>query len=147
MKRGYAGVGLYMPKTTANIGSALRGCAVYSAAMLAVQGRRYKKSPTDTMAAYRHMPFLQVESLRSVIPYSCTPVAVDLIPGAISLPEYKHPENAFYIFGPEDGTLGKDVTSWCKDVVYVPTTHCMNLACCVNVVLYDRMCKQEINAL
>jgi tRNA(Leu) C34 or U34 (ribose-2'-O)-methylase TrmL len=70
------------------------------------------------------------------------PVAVDLIEGATSLVEFKHPERAFYIFGAEDQTLGRRVLDWCKNVVYVPTDRCMNLAATVNVVLYDRLAKQ-----
>ena len=45
-------------------------------------------------------------------------------------------------FGPEDGTLGPEILAWCRDVVYVPTRYCMNLAATVNVVLYDRAAKQ-----
>lgn len=67
---------------------------------------------------------------------------IDLLPGAISLVDYVHPERAFYIFGQEDGTLGERIVKRCRDVVYVPTNRCMNLAACVNVVLYDRMAKE-----
>lgn len=91
------------------------------------------------MAQYRHMPFFRVEDLKNVIPYDCIPVAVDLLDGATPLQEYKHPERAFYIFGPEDGTLGDSVLSWCRDVIYIPTYGCMNLAATVNVVLYSRL--------
>lgn len=52
-----------------------------------------------------------------------------------------HPDRALYIFGPEDGSLDKEIRDWCEDVVYIPTTGCMNLAATVNVVLYDRMAK------
>ena len=58
------------------------------------------------------------------------------------LPEYQHPERAFYIFGAEDATLGARVLDRCRDRVFVPTVRCMNLAATVNVVLYDRMAKQ-----
>jgi tRNA(Leu) C34 or U34 (ribose-2'-O)-methylase TrmL len=61
--------------------------------------------------------------------------------GRQTLTEYQHPERAFYIFGPEDGSLKKNVTAWCKDIIYIPTHGCMNLAATVNVVLYDRMLK------
>jgi hypothetical protein len=73
------------------------------------------------------------------------PVAIELIEGAIALPEYRHPRRAFYIFGSEDGSLKKTqaIRSWCKDIVYIPTTGCMNLAATVNVVLYDRLCKSK----
>lgn len=142
MSRGYACIGLDNPKTPMNVGSVLRAAGVYEAAMVAIAGKRYKKSGTDTMKHYRHLPLLQVDELKSAIPYDCVPVAVDLIEGAIPLYEYKHPERAFYIFGAEDATLGERVLSYCRDVVYVPTNGCMNLAASVNVILYDRLAKQ-----
>lgn len=139
--RGYAGVGLFNPKHPTNVGSALRACSVYNAAFMITTGSRYKRACTDTLKAYRHLPFFQVNDLHDAIPFDCIPIAVDLIEGATSLVDYKHPERAFYIFGPEDGTLGKKVTDWCRDKIYVPTTHCMNLAATINVVLYDRLVK------
>lgn len=140
--RGYAAIGLYMPKTPANVGSVLRAAHCYDAAMIAKTGQRYKHAPTDPAKAYRHIPLIQCDDLRDVIPYDCVPVAVDLISTARPMNDYVHPERAFYIFGPEDGTLGKNVTDWCRDVIYIPTMHCMNLAATVNVVLYDRMVKR-----
>jgi tRNA(Leu) C34 or U34 (ribose-2'-O)-methylase TrmL len=83
-----------------------------------------------------------VADLFDAIPHDCVPVAVDLIEGARDLTHYTHPERAFYIFGPEDGTLGKAITDRCHDKVFVPTAFCMNLAAAVNVVLYDRAAKQ-----
>jgi len=139
--RGFAAIGLHTPKDHHNIGSVLRAAGCYGAAMVAATGRRYQRARTDTQAAYRHMPLLQVDDLFSVIPHDCVPVAVDLVPGAVALPEYQHPPRAFYIFGPEDGTLGRAVVDRCRDTVMVPTAFCMNLAACVNVVLYDRMAK------
>jgi tRNA(Leu) C34 or U34 (ribose-2'-O)-methylase TrmL len=141
MSRGYACIGLNHPKHNSNIGNTLRAVGVYKAAMLAISGKRYKKVSTDTMKQYRHCPLLQVDDLRSVIPYDCVPVAVDIIEGAIPLYNYTHPERAFYIFGPEDSTLGEKTLSFCRDVIYIPTERCMNLAATVNVVLYDRASK------
>ena len=95
------------------------------------------------MAAYRHLPFIgSVANLFDHIPYDCVPVAVDILDGARPLHSYTYPERAFYIFGPEDGTLGRAITDRCRDIVYVPTEGCMNLAAAVNVVLYDRAAKQ-----
>jgi tRNA(Leu) C34 or U34 (ribose-2'-O)-methylase TrmL len=141
--RGFAAIGLHKPKDPLNVGEALRAAGCYGAAMLVASGTRYKKARTDTQAAHRHLPLLECADLRMMLPFDCVPVAVDLIEEATSLHDYKHPERAFYIFGPEDGTLGEDVLSWCKDVIYVPTRHCMNLAATVNVVLYDRSCKEK----
>lgn len=140
-RRGYAAVGLHLPKNAANVGSVLRAATCYGAALVAVSGRRFSQASTDTPKSHRHLPLLTVDDLRSVIPYDCVPVAVDVIDGARPLPGYVHPERAFYVFGPEDGTLGPSVLSWCRDVVYVPTGVCMNLAATANVVLYDRMAK------
>lgn len=145
MKRGFCQIGLVNPKTPANVGSAMRACGVYGAVGLFYTGRRYKKAKeliTDTQKFHRHIPLTRVESLADIIPYGCIPVAVDIIEGAEPLPDYKHPKNAIYIFGPEDGTLGKSITSFCKDIIYIPTNGCMNLGATVNVVLYDRMTKQ-----
>ena len=145
--RGYAAIGLFQPKNSLNVGSVMRAAGCYGVAMVAVSGERPKKFlkrvQTDTQKAYRHLPLIGCEDLHGIIPFDCVPVAVDLIDGAKSLVDYRHPERAFYIFGPEDGTLGKAVTVWCRDTIYVPTRYCMNLAASVNVVLYDRMAKQE----
>jgi tRNA(Leu) C34 or U34 (ribose-2'-O)-methylase TrmL len=142
LSRGYAAIGLFMPKTPANVGSVLRAAHCYGAAMVAKTGQRYHGAPTDPQKGYRHIPLVQCDDLQPIVPYDCVPVAVDLIDGARPLHSYSHPERAFYIFGPEDGTLGKCVTDWCRDIVYIPTRHCMNLAATVNVVLYDRMVKR-----
>ena len=146
--RGYAAIGLDNPKTPANMGSVLRAAGCYDAAMVAFAGPRparlrMNKAVTDTHKIYRRIPTLWPGDLKDVVPHDCVPVAIDLIDGAQSLVDYKHPERAFYIFGAEDATLGDRITSWCRDTVYVPTNLCMNLAACVNVVLYDRMAKQE----
>lgn len=146
INRGYAAVGLHMPKTPENVGSALRAAGCYGAAMLATTGKRFPAGCTDTNKAWRHLPYLRLadaDALCKVVPYGAVPVAVDLLDTATSLVRYQHPQRAFYIFGPEDGTLGESILSWCRDYVYVPTTHCMNLAATVNVVLYDRMAKQQ----
>ena len=139
--RGYSAIGLSNPKTPANVGSVLRAAACYDASFVAFTGQRYRKAATDTTKAWRHIPLIRAESLKDVIPYGVIPVAVDLVDDAIPLPEYRHPQQAFYIFGPEDGTLGEPVLSWCPHRVMVPTRHCMNLAATVNVILYDRLAK------
>lgn len=144
--RGYCAVGLYNPKTPTNVGAALRAVQCYGAAFLATQGARYERSCTDTMAAYRHLPLIQTEDLHGIVPFDCVPVAVELVDDAQPLFNYKHPERAFYIFGPEDGTLGKNVLGFCRDKVYIPMSSatCGNLASVVSTVLYDRAMKHEM---
>lgn len=142
MSRGFASIGLVRPKTPENVGSVLRAAHCYGAAMVAIQGDRTPvRSHLDTPKAWRHMPVLRGEDLRAFIPFDAVPVAIDLVDGAVELPSFVHPLRAFYVFGPEDGTLGKATTDWCKHKVMIPTRDCMNLAATVNVVLYDRLAK------
>lgn len=77
----------------------------------------------------------------AVLPQGAVPVVVELVEGATPLMHYNHPENAFYVFGPEDGSTSRELVQWCRDVIYIPTTGCLNLAATVNIVLYDRMAK------
>ena len=142
MKRGYSCIGLDNPKDVHNMGAVLRAARCFGCGLVATTGQRYRRACTDTMAAYRHLPLLQVDDLHTLIPFDCVPVAVEIVEGARPLTGYTHPERAFYVFGAEDATLGQRVLSWCRDVVYIPTNGCLNLAACVNVVLYDRFCKR-----
>lgn len=142
--RGFSAVGLHRPKDIANIGGVMRAAQAYGSAMVAISGDRIHgdaiRHATNTGQAHRHMPVLRGE-LRDLIPFGAVPVAVDLVDGATPLPHFQHPKQAFYIFGPEDGTLGSLILDWCPYKVMVPTAICMNLAAAVNVVLYDRMAK------
>jgi tRNA(Leu) C34 or U34 (ribose-2'-O)-methylase TrmL len=137
--RGYSAVGLYEPKSHQNVGSVLRAAQCFGTAMVATSGKRYQRSATDTMAAYRHLPLLNVDDVMSVIPYDCVPVAIE-VTGKRILTEYTHPERAFYIFGPEDGSLPPSITAKCRDVVRIESG-CLNLAMAVACVLYDRSVK------
>jgi tRNA(Leu) C34 or U34 (ribose-2'-O)-methylase TrmL len=144
--RGYAAIGLVNPKSRENVGSALRAAGCYDASLLVIGGSRpdyyMGRIATDTQKAYRNIPTLRVKDVFDALPYDCVPIAVDLLPDARNLIDFTHPERAFYIFGPEDGTLGKSITDRCKFSVQIPTAYCMNLAATVNVVLYDRLAKQ-----
>jgi tRNA(Leu) C34 or U34 (ribose-2'-O)-methylase TrmL len=150
--RGYAAVGLVQPKTPANVGSVLRAAGCYGVDLVAVEGERGRNSlvtsnSTDTMEAWRHIPTQLTDDLFKAVPIGCVPVAVDLMPGAASLVDFVHPQSAFYIFGPEDGTLGERHARFGMARVFVPTRYCMNLAATVNVVLYDRLAKATRAAL
>ncbi len=144
--RGYAAIALINPKTSANVGSVLRAAGCYGVDLVAVEGERGKNSLitsncTDTMKAWRHIPTLLTDNIFSALPVGCVPVIIELIEGATSLVDFVHPEAAFYIFGPEDGTLGTKHAKLGVARVFVPTLQCMNLAATVNVVLYDRLAK------
>lgn len=139
---GFAVVALHQPKIEVNVGHVMRGAHCFGAAMVVISGGRYKQQLTDTTKAFRSIPVVHTENLRESVPFDCVPVAVELLDDAESLVTFTHPARAFYIFGAEDRTLGKDVTSWCKHKVVIPTAYCLNLGMAVNVVLYDRVAKE-----
>lgn len=140
----FASIGLVNPKSPENVGSVLRAAGCYGASSIFYTGNRYWRASryiTDTKKVHQRIPALGVDDLRAAMPKDAVPVAIELVPGAQPLPEYQHPKKAFYIFGPEDGSVDKSLVNWCQDVVYIPTWGCMNLAATVNVVLYDRLVK------
>jgi tRNA(Leu) C34 or U34 (ribose-2'-O)-methylase TrmL len=143
--RGFAAIGLHNPKSKVNVGSVLRAAMCFRAASVALSGERidgsWIRSATNTIQGHRHIPVMRGD-LRGLIPFGAVPVAVELVDDAESLVGFTHPHSAFYVFGPEDGTLGKAVLDWCPRRVMIPTRLCMNLAATVNVVLYDRLAKQ-----
>lgn len=144
-RRGFAAIGLHLPKGKENVGATVRAALCYDVASVAISGERVNgrwiDHATNTTRGHRHLPVLRGD-LRGLIPYGAVPVAVDLVDGAESLVDFVHPQSAFYVFGPEDGTLGEAVLSWCPKRIMVPTRLCMNLAATVNVVLYDRLAKR-----
>lgn len=141
--RGYAAIALVNPKTSANVGSALRAAYCFNAAFVAYSGHRYRPAATDTPKTHLHKPLFHAEDVLSLCPYDCEPVAVDLVPDAVPLDEFRHLARAFYIFGPEDGTLGRSITDRCARKIIIPGRMCINLAAAVNVVLYDRAAKMR----
>jgi tRNA(Leu) C34 or U34 (ribose-2'-O)-methylase TrmL len=141
MSRGFAAIGLDRAKDPANLGGVLRAAGCYDASLVVLGGGRMGKYATDTMRAYKHIPCIETANVLEAIPFGATPVVVELCPRARPLQRFTHPESAFYIFGPEDGSVARQIIERAACVVYVPTTRCMNLAATVNVVLYDRMVK------
>lgn len=144
MKRGFAGVALVGTKTPSNVGGAMRACGCYAADFMVLAGVRVRSLSSissDTQKAWRHIPLIQVVDPFDALPYGAQAVAIEIVPGARSLPEFQHPERAMYIFGPEDGSIPPEILKKCSHVVSVPTRYCMNLAATVNVVLYDREAK------
>jgi tRNA(Leu) C34 or U34 (ribose-2'-O)-methylase TrmL len=139
--RGFAAIGLDRCKDPANVGGVLRAAHCYGAVSVAISGGRFGKYATDTMKAYRHIPCVEVDDIFKAIPFGATPVVVELCDRAKPLPNFTHPESAYYIFGPEDGSVRREIIERVPLVVQVPTRYCMNLAATVNVLLYDRMLK------
>lgn len=137
---------LINPKSPANVGSVLRAAGCFQADAVFYTGQRYARAAkfnTDTKNINQHISLTAIDHVLAAKTAKMKVVCIDLVEGAIPLPNYQHPENALYIFGPEDGSISQEIINKADDVVYIPTLGCMNLAATTNVVLYDRLCKQE----
>ncbi|GAC20434.1 23S rRNA methyltransferase [Paraglaciecola arctica BSs20135] len=144
-------IAIINPKSPQNMGSILRAAGCYQAQSIRYTGERYARAKafsTDTKNAYLKISVTHVDTVIDPIKDKhLTKVAVELVEGATPLPLFEHPEQALYIFGPEDGSIEQDVVDQCDHVVYIPTVGCMNLAATVNVLLYDRMAKTAVMPL
>ncbi|MCL1143584.1 RNA methyltransferase [Shewanella gaetbuli] len=148
----FVSLGLVNPKTPVNVAGIMRACGCYGVNQVFYTGNRYDfavKAETqyevDKKQAAKTIPLKGVESLLEQVPEGSKIICVDLVVGATPLPEFTHPEQGFYIFGPEDGSIPQQLIDAADDVVYVPTKGCMNLAASVNVLLYDRLAKSTVH--
>ena len=143
-------IGLSNPKSPENVNSVKRAAGNFRVGSIYYTGKRYpralKLNPATTNMSRDvslNIPVTEVASLIDETPENMQIVCVEFAEDAIPLPGYQHPDNALYIFGPEDGTLNQEIIDRADAVVYVPTKGCMNLAATVNVVLYDRLTKSS----
>ena len=148
MKQSKVSIGLINPKSPDNVHSVMRASGNYGVDGVFYTGRRYSSAlernpnaPNISRKVSKNIPLSEVTCLLDEVSEDTKIVCVELAENAIALPEYEHPDNAFYIFGPEDSTIAQDVIDRADAVVYVPTIGCMNLSATVNVLLYDRLMK------
>ena len=152
MKESKVSIGLINPKSPDNVSSVMRAAGNFGVDSVFYTGKRYPRAlmrnpdiPDMSRKVGQNIPLSEVTCLIDAAPVNMKLVCVEFAENAIPLPEYQHPQNAFYIFGPEDGSISQDVIDRADAVVYVPTSGCMNLAATVTVVLYDRLAKSSLN--
>ncbi|MCW8956600.1 MAG: RNA methyltransferase [Gammaproteobacteria bacterium] len=141
-------IGLINPKSPENVSSVMRAAGNFGVDSVFYTGQRYPRAlrlnpdtPNMSRKVSQSIPITEVACLIDNAAENMKIVCVEFAVNAMPLPEYQHPDNAFYIFGPEDGTINQQIIDRADAVVYVPTIGCMNLAATVNVVLYDRLTK------
>ncbi len=134
------------PKFAANVGAIQRAASCFSVRQLWFTGNRIQLEDgvrlprEERMKGYKDVQLIQYD-----YPFDhfkgCTPVAIELLPNSECLFDFEHPENALYVFGPEDGSIDQVSRRHCHRFVSIPTLHCTNLAAAVYIVLYDRALK------
>ena len=141
-----AGIILINPKFLHNIAGAIRSCSCFGVTQLYWTGSRVDPSKFDRLPREERMKGYAAVSWRNEQrPFDligdATPVCIEIHSGAISVAHFNHPENCFYVFGPEDGGVPQVIRKLCHLFVYIPSRHCLNLAAATNVILYDRSIK------
>lgn len=140
-KRGYWGIAFFEPKTVENIGTAIRSAHCFGSDFLAVIGKRYKRTPADTMASERHIPiyeYTDLDDFKAHIPLGCDVFVVEM--GGIDVRGVVHPERCIYLLGGEDRTV-PEVKGWPR--ITFPTSHCINMAMAATLISYDRIAKSN----
>lgn len=138
---------LINPKSVRNLATAVRAAACFGVEEIVFTGERIFRDAADhtrlprelRMKAYEEVHWLWDD--KPLLALEGTPVAVEFDNGYVPLPSFEHPENAIYVFGPEDGSLSRGILKCCHQFVMIPSRHCLNLAMAVNIVLYDREVK------
>lgn len=167
MKRyGTPAVVLCNPKYIHNVGGIIRACSCFGIETLLWTGdrcvvdtdRRQRIPREERMKGYKDVewqgnvekPFdhLLMMPMRKFVPPTgapgtVVPIAIELHPTSEPLTYFEHPENAVYVFGPEDGSIPQVMRRFCHRFVNIPAYHCLNLSAAVNVVLADRLMKRQ----
>jgi len=145
MKRGYFGIGIYHPKTEANIGTLWRSAHNFGADFIFTIGKRYKKQASDTTKAERHVPlyeYTSFEDFKEHLPKGCGIVFVEQTEGARNIKDIEHPETACYILGAEDQGVPEELMVGHRKV-FIDTPLCLNVSVAGSIVLYDRQIKTK----
>jgi tRNA(Leu) C34 or U34 (ribose-2'-O)-methylase TrmL len=142
------------PKYSHNVGAAVRAASCFGAKAVVFTGDRIIVDPSVNKGKYR-LPreermkgYYDVKIMKDDYPFNrftnVTPVAVEVRENSEPLPVFEHPQNAVYVFGPEDGSIPQIYLKHCYRFIVIPSKHCLNLAAAVYLVLYDRLVKQGV---
>ena len=147
------------PKYPHNVGGAYRAAACFDADEVWVDGERVPLEPSEgyrlpreeRLRVYRNevklrkidKGYFRFGAERNKF----TPVVVEVSETAEQLHHFIHPEDAVYIFGPEDGSVSRYYREAGHRFVVIPSYHCLNLAGAVYTVLYDRIAKRRREGL
>jgi tRNA(Leu) C34 or U34 (ribose-2'-O)-methylase TrmL len=150
---GYFGAALVDCKNGFNLGGVIRAVGAFNGRLVVASGERWKAKGDwrnmDGEGAHLRFPcYLGVKDVFDYLPkmdvgYGAEAVAIEIAQGSESLVDFIHPKVAMYVFGPEDGSLPKEVLDKCSKKVYIPAAYSLNLYSAATAVFYDRMSKRQ----
>lgn len=140
---GFCGVGIERSKTPVNVGTLWRSAAILGADFIFTVGKRYPRQASDTIKAWRHIPFWEFEDLDDLrTPYDAPLVGVEMDDRARMLHDFTHPDRAVYLLGAEDHGLTRAALDRCHQIVRLPGSYSLNVAVAGSIVLHDRAAKR-----
>src|SRR6266700_4445549 len=143
------GVVLIDPKFSHNVGATIRACSCFGIESLVWTGSRielskYQRLPREErMKGYRSVQFENHPRPFDLFEHF-TPVCVEVYEQSEPLTTFEHPENALYVFGPEDGKVPQVIRRLCDRFVHISAHFCLNLSAAVNVVLAHRLISRQL---
>jgi tRNA(Leu) C34 or U34 (ribose-2'-O)-methylase TrmL len=151
-RRKSPGPGIIMcnPKYIHNVAAAIRAASCFDVSRLVWTGTRVDLALLDRlpreerMKGYKDVVWNHDDRPFDLFLESVTPVCVELKEGTEPLTTFEHPEDAVYVFGPEDGSVPQVIRRFCHRFVHIQSNHCLNLAAAINVVLHDRKAKRQL---
>lgn len=141
MSRGYFGIGIYQPKTEANVGTLWRSAHAFEADFLYVIGRRFKRYASDTVKAWKHIPFYEYQTFEefyATLPFECRLVMIEC-PSETNLRDFSHPERACYLLGSEDNGLPEAILKKAHFTVQIESRRCLNVATAGSITMFHRI--------
>ena len=141
-RRGYFIIGAERISKSLNLGNILRSAHAFGASFTFTVGATYKalEAHADTSKSQQHVPHFNWQTVEDLIlPQGAKLVGVEVVPDAILLPNFRHPMQAAYVFGPEKGNLSDAMLARCDYVVKIPMSFCVNVAIAAAIVMYDRV--------
>lgn len=140
--RGYFAIGAERISKPMNLGAVLRTAHAFGASFAFTIDAHHDVldvENSDTSRSSDHLPLYHFKDADDVrLPDNCTLVGVELTERSHDLPSFRHPRNAAYVLGPEEGSLSRAMQARCAHLVRIPTKFCINISLAAALVMYDR---------
>ena len=132
------------------MGGTIRACSCFDIKSLVWTGERvnpakYERLPREErMKGYKRVEFRNHQRPFELFAKEAVPICVEVFESSEPLTTFEHPENAVYVFGPEDGRVPQVIRRHCHRFVHIPAHFCLNLSAAVNVVLAHRLMSRQL---
>lgn len=122
-----------------NFGTFVRSSNAFSAEHVYYLGqKKWDRRSSLGSHIYQDITFLEEESHLERLKSKYKFVAVDNLPGAISIYDYKFEPNCLFLFGSEGEGLLPSVSAMCEEMIYIPQTgsiRSLNVGCASAIIM------------